>query len=178
MLSGTPANSVAFAAGSAEATLSVATEDDSVAEADARVTVAVTAGTGYQVGSSAGSAGVDVYDNDEVASASVKTLWTSTLEWQGDYGAGWVNANAEDFSSPGWSEDGNECRIWYIAYGSATRELWLRVNSDRCEGGITEPETLTLHVGGVIVGSGDGLSNFARRNNRNRHRGRGGLDAR
>ena len=164
VLSGTPANSVAFAAGSAEATLSVATEDDSVAEADARVTVAVTAGSGYQVGSSAGSAGVDVYDNDEVASASVKTLWTSTLEWQGDYGAGWVNANAEDFSSPGWSEDGNECRIWYIAYGAATRELWLRVNSDRCEGGITEPETLTLHVGGVIVGSGDGLSNFARRN--------------
>ena len=130
VVSATPASSVTFAAGSAEATLSVATVDDSVAEADARVSVAVTAGSGYLVGSGAGSAGVDVYDNDEVASAPVKTLWTSTLEWQGDYGAGWVNANEEDFSSPGWSEDGNECRIWYMAYGSATRELWLRVNSD------------------------------------------------
>ena len=49
-------------------------------------------------------------------------------------------------------------------YGSATRGLWLRVNSDLCEGGITEPETLNLHLGGVTVGSGDGLSNFARCN--------------
>ena len=123
----------------------------------------MTAGSGYLVDSGARSAGVDVYDNDEVASAPVKTLWTSTLEWQGDYGAGWVNANADDFSSPGWSEDANECRIWYMAYGAASRELWLRVNADLCEDGISEPETLTLHVGGVTVGPGDGLSDFARR---------------
>ena len=162
VLSGTPASTVTFAAGSAEVRLSVATVDDSVAEADARVAVAVTAGSGYQLSSGAGSAGVDVYDNDGAASTSVKTLWTSTLEWQDDYGNGWVNASAEDFSSPGWSEDGEACRIWYIAYGSASRELWLRVNSDLCAGGIPEPETLTLQVGGVTVGSGDALSTFAR----------------
>ena len=163
VVSGTAVSSVTFAAGSAEATLSVSTVNDSAAEADARVNVAVTAGSGYLVDSGARSAGVDVYDNDEVASAPVKTLWTSTLEWQGDYGAGWVNANADDFSSPGWSEDANECRIWYMAYGAASRELWLRVNADLCEDGISEPETLTLHVGGVTVGPGDGLSDFARR---------------
>ena len=82
--------------------------------------------------------------------------------WRGDYGAGWVNANEEDFSSPGWSKDGNECRIWYMAYGSASRELWLRVNADHCADGIKEPETLTLHVGGVTVGPGDGLSDGGR----------------
>ena len=163
VVSGTAASTVTLAAGSAEATLSVATVDDSVAETDARVTLAVTAGSSYQVDSGAGSAWVDVYDNDKVVSTSVKTLWTSTIEWQDDYGNGWVNANAEDFSSPGWSEDGQACRIWYIAYGSASREMWLRVNSDFCAGGIPEPETLTLQVGGVTVGPGDALSTFARR---------------
>ena len=163
VVSGTAASTVTLAAGSAEATLSVATVDDGVAETDARVTVAVTAGSGYQVDSGAGSAWVDVYDNDKVVSTSVKTLWTSTIEWQDDYGNGWVNANEEDFSSPGWSEDGQACRIWYIAYGSASREMWLRVNSDFCADGISEPETLTLQVGGVTVGPGDALSNFARR---------------
>ena len=50
-----------------------------------------------------------------------------------------------------------------MAYGSASRELWLRVNADHCADGIKEPETLTLHVGGVTVGPGDGLSDFAGR---------------
>ena len=163
VLSGTPAPTATFAAGSAEAILNVATVDDSIAEADTRVTVVLTAGSGYELDSGAGSAGVDVYDNDEVATAPVKTLWSSTIEWQGDYGAGWVNANAEDFSSPGWSEDGNECHIWYMAYGSASRELWLRANADLCSGGIPEPETLTLHLGDVTIGPGDGLSDFAGR---------------
>ena len=163
VVSGAPPSTVSFAAGSAEAVLSIATEDDGVAEADGRVTATVSAGTGYTVASGAGSAGVDVYDNDESVSTSVKTLWTSTLEWQGDYGNGWVNADAEDFSSPSWSEDGDVCRIWYMAYGSASRELWLRVNSDLCAAGIPEPETLTLQVGGVTIGSGDALSTFARR---------------
>ena len=124
--------------------------------------MSVVAGSGYGVDADAGSAGVDVYDNDAVVSTPVKTLWTSTLEWQDDYGNGWVNANAEDFSSPGWSEDGQACRIWYIAYGSASRELWLRANSELCAGGIPEPETLTLQVGSVTVGPGDALSTFAR----------------
>ncbi len=162
VLSGTPANSVTFAAGSAEAPLSVATVDDSVAEADARVTVAVTAGSGYQVGSGSGSAGVDVYDNDEVASAPVKTLWTSTLEWQGDYGAGWVNANEEDFSTPGWSEDGDDYSIWYIAYGSSKDELWVRTDPNMRAGGIPASGELTLQVGHVTVESAGTMAKFAR----------------
>ena len=162
VVSATPASSVTFAAGSAEATLSVATEDDSVAKADARVTVAVTTGSGYRVGSGSGSAGVDVYDNDEVASAPVKTLWTSTLEWQGDYGAGWVNANEEDFSSPSWSEDGDDYRIWYIAYGSSKDELWVRTDPNMRAGGIPVSGELTLQVGHVIVESAGAMAKFAR----------------
>ena len=162
VVSGTLPATVTFAAGSAEARLGIATEDDGVTEADGRVTASVSAGSGYTVASGAGAAGVDVYDNDEVVSTTVETLWRTTLEWQGDYGNGWVNADAEDFSSPDWSEDGDACRIWYMAYGSASGELWLRVNSDLCAGGIPEPETLALHLGDVTVGPGDALSTFAR----------------
>ena len=163
VVSGALPATVTFAAGSAEAVLSVATEDDGVAEADGRVTASVSPGSGYDLDANASAAAVDVYDNDEVVSTTVETLWTTTLEWQGDYGNGWVNADAEDFSSPDWSEDGDACRIWYMAYGSASGELWLRVNSDLCAGGIPEPETLALHLGDVTVGPGDALSTFARR---------------
>ena len=162
VVSATPVSSVTFAAEAAEATLSVATVDDSVAEADARVTVAVKAGSGYLVGNGSGSAKVDVYDNDEVASAPVKTLWTSTLEWQGDYGAGWVNANEEDFSSPGWSEDGHDYRIWYIAYGSSSDELWVRTDPNMRAGGIPASGELTLQVGHVTVESAGTMAKFAR----------------
>ena len=82
VLSGTPGSTVTFAAGSGEATLSVATDDDSVAEADGRVTASVVAGSGYGVEANASAAGVDVYDNDETATTpatAVETLWTSTL---------------------------------------------------------------------------------------------------
>ncbi len=162
VVSATPASSVTFAAGSAEATLNVATVDDSVAEADARVSVSVTAGPGYLVGNGSGSARVDVYDNDEVASEPVETLWTSTLEWQGDYGAGWVNANEEDFSSPGWSEDGDVYRIWYIAYGSSSGELWVRADPNMRAGGIPGSGELTLQVGQVTVESASTMARFAR----------------
>ncbi len=162
VVSATPASSVTFAAGNAEATLNVATVDDSVAEADARVSVAVKAGSDYLVGNGSGSARVDVYDNDEVASALVKTLWTSTFEWQGDYGAGWVNADEEDFSSPGWSEDGDDYRIWYIAYGSSSDELWVRADPNMRAGGIPASEELTLQVGQVTVESAGTMAKFAR----------------
>ncbi len=162
VVSTAPASSVTFAAGSAEATLNIATVDDGVAEADARVSVSVKAGPGYLVGNGSGSARVDVYDNDEVASAPVETLWTSTLEWQGDYGAGWVNANEEDFSSPGWSEDGDDYRIWYIAYGSSSGELWVRADPNMRAGGIPAPEELTLQVGQVTVEPAGTMARFAR----------------
>ena len=79
VLSGTPASTLTFSAGSAEARLRLATDDDDVAEADAQVTVSVIAGSGYGVDANASAASVDVYDNDEAASTATETLWTSTL---------------------------------------------------------------------------------------------------
>ena len=160
VLSGTPANSVTFAAGSAEASLAVATEDDGVAEAAGRVTASVSAGTGYAADSGTASAGVDVYDNDQAVSASAETLWTSTLEWT-DLGGGWLIANAEDFTSSSWSEDGASFNVWYFAYDTSSGDFWLRLSSDTPAGGIPELGELTLQVGEVTVEPGDAMTAFA-----------------
>ena len=162
VLSGTPASTVTFAAGSAEAALNVATENDAVDEADARVTASVSAGSGYAVDSAASSAGVDVYDNDEASSsgATIETLWSSTLEWS-DMNGYWLIANADDFTSSGWSEDGESYAIWYFAYGPDDGELWLRLISPVPAGGIPDPGELTLHIGGATVDAADVLSAFA-----------------
>ena len=63
VLAGSPAAAVSISAGEATATLSVATEDDRVVEADGAVTVELGAGTGYAVGTP-GSATVAVEDGD------------------------------------------------------------------------------------------------------------------
>ena len=68
--SGTLPTSATFAAGSASAALSVATEDDATVESASTVTAAVSAGTGYAVSESAGSAAVVVNDNDAALTAS------------------------------------------------------------------------------------------------------------
>ncbi len=67
VLAGTAPTAVAFGENETETRLRVATEDDSTAEADGRVTATVAAGEGrgYAVAADAGSAGVDVLDNDE-----------------------------------------------------------------------------------------------------------------
>ena len=57
VLSGSPAWTVTFAAGNAEASLAVTTANDNVAEADGRVTASISAGSAYAVSSSAASAG-------------------------------------------------------------------------------------------------------------------------
>ena len=63
-VSGTPPTSVTFAAASASATLSVATEDDEVAEDASTVTATVSSGSGYTVSGTSGSADVVVEDDD------------------------------------------------------------------------------------------------------------------
>ncbi len=63
VLSGAPPASVAFAEGATSATLTVPTAADAVVEEDSTVTVTVTAGTGYAVGTKA-SAAVTVEDDD------------------------------------------------------------------------------------------------------------------
>ncbi len=73
-LSGTPPPTAAFLAGAATASLTVATEDDSVDEANGSVTATLEAGTGYVVGT-ADQDTVSVEDDDEVG----LTFDTTTL---------------------------------------------------------------------------------------------------
>ena len=62
---GTPVPaSVTFAAGSRQAALRVATDDDGANEADSTVTATVAAGFAWQVAQGAASAAVTVLDND------------------------------------------------------------------------------------------------------------------
>ena len=63
-LSGTPPTSVTFAAASVSVTLSVATEDDEVAEDASTVTAVVSSGSGYTVSGTSGTADVVVEDDD------------------------------------------------------------------------------------------------------------------
>ena len=78
VLDGTPPGSVQFAAGAAAARLTVATGDDTEAEADARVTATITDADGYRVATSSATAGVDVLD-DEAADAATVAQWSIEL---------------------------------------------------------------------------------------------------
>ena len=156
VLSGTPASTVTFAADTTEATLSVATENDAVDEAEGTVTVTLSSGSDYTLDPDATSARVAVYDND---AATVTTLWSSTLKWteMNDF----VSANAKDFTNSGWTEDGDDFGVWYFTYDPYDYTLWLRMNSSLPAGGIPDPDELTLHIGGATVEAGDALTAFA-----------------
>ena len=65
-VSGTAPATATFAAGSATAALTVATEDDAVVEDASTITATVAAGTDYTVNANASSAEVTVNDNDAV----------------------------------------------------------------------------------------------------------------
>ena len=146
VLSGTPTSTVTFAAGFAEATLSVATDDDSAAEADGLVTASVVAGTGYEVAADAGSAGVDVYDNDEAASTAVETLWTSTLTVFDLSGiiVGLYEGLGGDLTPDGWTEDGTQFRAEHLYYYSGSSELVFDLSAWPPDSG-----QLTLHIDGL-----------------------------
>ena len=156
VLSGTPASTVTFAADATEATLSVATENDAVDEAEGTVTVTLSSGSDYTVDADATSARVAVYDND---AATVTTLWSSTLKWTAMNDL--LTANAKDFTNSGWSEDGDDFGIWYLTYEPFDGLLWLRLASPLPAGGIPDADELTLHVGGATVEAGAALSAFA-----------------
>ena len=159
VLAGTPPASATFASGASSTRLSIATTDDTVDEADARVRVSVVAGDSYEVDSENGSAGVDVFDNDEAPQvAAADELWSTTLTWT-DIGNNWFGGFADAFASPGWSEDGQTFQIWYIALDAGSGTLFMA--HDGSGGAIAEPGELTLHVGGLEVGPGDALSAFA-----------------
>ena len=159
VLDGTPPWSATFASGSAETRLSVATENDAADEADARVSASIMAGDGYEVDAERASTGVDVFDDDAaVQVAAVEELWSATLTWT-DLGNNWFGGFADGFSNPGWSEDGQAFRIWYISYDVGARTLLMA--HDGSGGLIGEPGELSLHVGGHEVGAGEALSAFA-----------------
>ena len=159
VLDGAPPSSATFASGASEARFTVATANDAVDEADARVSASVVAGDGYEVDAENASAGVDVFDDDAAAQvAAVEALWSTTLTWT-DLGNNWFGGFADGFSNPGWSEDGQAFRIWYISYDAGARTLLMA--HDGSGGLIGEPGELSLHVGALEVGPGEALSTFA-----------------
>ena len=159
VLNGAPPSSATFASGSAEARLSVATVNDTVHEADARVRASIVAGEGYALDADKDSAGVDVFDDDAAPQAAAVEFWSTTMKWN-DLGNNWFGGFADAFSNPGWSEDGQDFRIWYIAYDAGSRALSMA--HDGSGGVIAEPGQVALHVGGLEVGPGEALSAFAR----------------
>ena len=142
VLSGTPASTVTFAAGNAEARLRLATDDDDVAETDGRLTVSVVAGSGYGVDANASTATVDVYDNDEAASTASETLWTSTLTVESIGGALLGTVGGGNALSPdGWSEDGEAFEAEQLYYFAQYSELAFTLSVAPSETG-----QLTLHL--------------------------------
>ena len=150
VLSGTPASAVTFGAGSDEATLSVATDDDSVAEADGRVTASVVAGSGYGVEANASAAAADVYDNDEAATTpttAVERLWTSTLTVESIGGVLLGTVGGGNALSPdGWSEDGEPFEVEQLYYFPQYSELAFTLSVAPSETG-----QLTLHLDDLQV---------------------------
>ena len=163
VLAGTAPASVTFGESEAQTRLRVATSDDSTAEADGRVTATVTAGPGYTVdaGTGAGTAGVDVLDNDApVAPEEAVTLWSTTMT-VADLGGwvGWVGASGADLADPDWSEDGVEYALELLRwFGPLPSLVEARFNRRP-----PLAEELTLHAGGLTLALAEGGSgqNFA-----------------
>ena len=127
-----------FAAGASTATLRVATANDGTAEADGRVSASVASGTGYVVSVGAGSAGVDVFDNDKAAPAET-VLWSADMTVV-DYETGAIGAGSADLlTNIGGSEDLGARSLWYYA---PDRKLHLKFSK-----AIPEGDGLTLHLG-------------------------------
>ena len=82
MISGTAPASVTIDANATTATLTVATADDALDEAASAITAALSAGTGYTVGSPA-SATVTVNDNDAEPSVSLASAAETVAEGAG-----------------------------------------------------------------------------------------------
>ena len=153
VLAGPAPAEVTFGAGEAQARLRVATEDDSTAEADGRVTATVTAGPGYTAESGAGSAGVDVLDNDAPATPEeTVTLWSATMT-VADLG-GSAGASGARLADPGWSEDGVEYALELLRRLGPPAGL-VEARFDRRP---PRTEELTLHAGELTLALAEGGS--------------------
>ena len=152
VLAGAAPAAVTFEAGASTATLTLATLDDGAGEADARVTATVVPGAGYRVAAGAGSAAVDVFDNDAAPSApAVIEVWSGDLA-VADFGTdgGYGTASADGFSNAQGSAAVQMRWLWYWAPERTLYMALARPLADSAE--------LTLHLGGVTVALADGGS--------------------
>ena len=128
VLSGTLPDEVVFAAGSTTARLTVATEDDEQGEADARVTVTVGEGVGYVASGAAGTASVDVLDDDPVEAAK-RTVWTAQLTVK-DLGSGLGFVDSDDLVPHEWTEDEQEYGAESLQFAAEQQKLSLGVTDE------------------------------------------------
>ena len=156
VLAGTAPTEATFGASETAVRLRVATEDDATAEADGRVTATVIAGSGYMVAAGAGSAGVDVFDNDAPAAPEeTVTLWSTTMT-VADLG-GSVGASGSDLTDPDWSEDGVDYALELLRWlGSPDGRVEVRFDSRP-----PLAEELTLHAGELTLALAEGGSGRA-----------------
>ena len=146
VLAGPAPAAAVFAADETEARLRVATEDDAVDEADGRVTAAAVAGAGYTVAPGAGSASVDVLDNDEPAPPEEPgLLWSTTMTVAAFRKA--VGASGSDLPDSGWSEGGVDYRLERLKWFGPPKNL-VRVRFNRRP---AAAEGLTLRAGALSL---------------------------
>ena len=126
--------------GAAQAVLAVATGDDTTAEPDGRVTAVVVAGDGYRV-VAAGSAGVDVFDNDRATAETV--LWSADMEVI-DFGGGSTGSDDADlFTNTGGS---GGLRVQWLWHYAPERRIYFALKTP-----IWDTGGLTLRVGGMAL---------------------------
>ncbi len=153
VLAGAAPASAVFGADETEARLRVATADDAVDEADGRVTAAAVAGAGYTVAPGAGSAAVDVLDNDDPAAPEEPgLLWSTTMTVAAFRKA--VGASGSDLPDGGWSEGGIDYRLERLKWFGPPKNL-VRVRFSRRP---AAAEGLTLRAGALSLPLAEGGS--------------------
>ena len=146
VLAGPVPTAAVFGADETEARLRVATADDAVDEADGRVTAAAVAGAGYTVAPGAGSAAVDVLDNDDPAAlGGPGLLWSTTMTVAAFRNA--VGASGSDLPDGGWSEGGVDYRLERLKWFGPPKNL-VRVRFSRRP---AAAEGLTLRAGALSL---------------------------
>ena len=121
------------------------------------MTVSVVAGSDYGVDANASAATVDVYDNDEAASTTGETLWTSTMTVENIGGALLGYVYGSGLSPNDWSDEGAQFRAEQLFYFTQYSELAFKLSAAP-----SEPGQLTLHLDGLQVqlSSVSGENNF------------------
>ena len=143
VLASTAPSEATFAAGAAQATVSVASAGDTTGEADGYVTARVGSGTGYTIAAGRGSARVDVLDDDRSGAVTRTVLWSADFTVV-DYETGAIGAATADLFANNAGTEGLEGReLWYF---TPTRKLKLKVSAD-----IDDVTGATLEIGALSL---------------------------